>query len=152
MIVDDDKALVKTPQPASNPLALGDSGGQAPFWCSWRTTTADDKQRLLAALHGTVEPLADSLGEPFDVEHVLTQAIDVVSESTGEVVPSIRVVLIGPDGTMKGCVSEYAWKSLQSIGSAALFGPPPWKPPLRLVCVQHTSSRKRKFYNLEIAK
>jgi hypothetical protein len=142
--------LAKIEKPITNELALGDAGGPAPFWCSWRTSTAVDKARLLKAMHGKVDSLADILDETIEVRHVLTQRIEVVSQETGEVVPSIRIVLIGPKDELYGCVSEYAWKSLQSIGSPQLFGPPPWEPPLRLKCVQYTSSRKRKFYNLEV--
>lgn len=146
----DENALAKLGDSKPNELALGGAGAVAPYWCSWRATTDADKQKLLHALHGKVESLAEKLGEPIEVTDVLTQRIDVINEATGEVVPSIRLVLIGPDGSMYSCVSEYAWSALQAIASPQLYGPPTWNPPIRLKLVQNTSTRKRKFYTLQV--
>jgi hypothetical protein len=150
MMSEPQKEPAKLEQPSAKDIALTADGKQPAIWCSWRPTTTTDKQRLLNALHGKVDNLADMLGEPIAVEHVLTQAIDLTNEETGEIVPSIRIVLISPTGEMYQCVSEYAWKALQSIASPYLYGPPPWTNGLKLRCVQHTSGRKRKYYNLEV--
>jgi hypothetical protein len=148
--MEEKREIAKVLAPELNKLALDGPSVSVPFWCSWVPKDMKDKVRLLKAMHGTVAQLADNIGKPITVRHVLAQAIDLVDEVTGECVPSIRIVLIGPDDESYSCVSEYAWKSLQSIGSPNLFGPPPWEPPLTLKCMRYTSSRKRSYFNLEV--
>lgn len=126
---------------------------------------ADDrsKRNVISTNFGNVGPRAAAFitqalaNESLDLEGVgsnvfptryyLAHVTDYVDDD-GEVIPMVRVVLIGPQMETLSFVSEGAIRSLDLIRS--LCGDGPWSPPLPISVVQVKTRRNRRTYRLVV--
>ena len=93
--------------------------------------------------------LADNLGKTFALIGWTAQAVDVVQDS-GEVSPSVRVVLMADDGTAYDCVSTGIAKALSNL--QAVFGAPSsWPEPVKVKAVEEKGRRGYRYTTLVLA-
>lgn len=111
------------------------------------TTTMDGKMALYNAMQ-TADKVDEHLNEPLHVTNVLAQSIEVVNQETGEVNPSIRVVIHAEEGDFAAASPALA----HSFGNLfAIFGSPDtWTAPITLKVVEKKSRRGYKFFDLEL--
>lgn len=112
------------------------------------TTTMDGKMALYNAMQ-TADKVDEHLNEPLHVTNVLTQAIEVANQETGEINPSTRVVIHAEEGDFASASPALA----HAFGNLiAIFGTPDkWAAPLVLKVVEKKSRRGYKFFDLELA-
>ena len=93
--------------------------------------------------------LADNLGKTFALTGWTAQAVDVVQDS-GEVSPSVRVVLMADDGTAYDCVSTGIAKALSNL-QAVLGEPSSWPEPVKVKAVEEKGRRGFRYTTLVLA-
>lgn len=105
------------------------SGGQG-MWTSLDKTKAADQAIMIRCL-GTADKRSDDvINQILNVRHILAHNVEMVNSATGEVMQSVRIVLVTTDGETIGTVSKGIYSSLQSITS--IVGVPPWENGIRL--------------------
>ena len=93
--------------------------------------------------------LADNLGKTFALTGWTAQAVDVVQDS-GELNPSVRVVLMADDGTAYDCVSTGIAKALSNL-QAVLGEPSSWPEPVKVKAVEEKGRRGFRYTTLVLA-
>ena len=93
--------------------------------------------------------LADNLGKTFALTGWTAQAVDVVQDS-GELSPSVRVVLMADDGTAYDCVSTGIAKALSNF-QAVLGEPSSWPEPVKVKAVEEKGRRGFRYTTLVLA-
>ena len=93
--------------------------------------------------------LADNLGKTFALTGWTAQAVDVVQDS-GELNPSVRVVLMADDGTAYDCVSTGIAKALSNL-QAVLGEPSSWPEPVKVKAVEEKGRRGFRYLTLVLA-
>ena len=111
------------------------------------TTSLDGKMALYNAMQ-TSDKVDDHLNEPLHVTNVLAQAIEVVSQESGELNQSTRVVIHSEEGDFAASSPTLA----RAFGNLfAIFGTPDkWDKPITLKVVEKKSRRGYKFFDLEL--
>lgn len=105
------------------------SGGQG-MWTSLDKTKPSDQAIMIKCL-GTADKRSDDvINQILNVRHILAHNVEMVNSQTGEVMQSVRIVLVTTDGETIGTVSKGIYSSLQSITS--IVGVPPWDNGIRL--------------------
>lgn len=105
------------------------SGGQG-MWTSLDKTKAADQAIMIKCL-GTADKRSDDvINQILNVRHILAHNVEMQNSQTGEVMQSVRIVLVTTDGETIGTVSKGIYSSLQSITS--IVGVPPWENGIRL--------------------
>ena len=93
--------------------------------------------------------LGDNLGKTFNLTGWTAQAVDVVQDS-GELNPSVRVVLMADDGTAYDCVSTGIAKALSNL-QAVLGEPSSWPEPVKVKAVEEKGRRGFRYTTLVLA-
>ena len=112
--------------------------------------TGDDFASKVAVISAmsNAEKLADHLGETINLRDFVIQQISLVDENTGEVVRTIRTVLIDDNGSAYAAVSDGIVSVLQNI-TGVLGMPTVWPAPLP---VQAVEERTRKGFRVTTLK
>jgi hypothetical protein len=87
-----------------------------------------------------------AVGQVIDVRHWLVHEVEFTNEETGEVVKTLRTVLVSPDGSAVAFVSQGVAGGIRQIHSE--FGLDPLDPPLRCRVEQRSTAKKRRVYVL----
>ena len=103
------------------------------FFCSIPDDgSRESKVSIYNAMNDVDENVADHLNEELLITDVIAHNIQLLDELTGELVDTVRVVLVGADGTNYQAVSKGVVSSLQKI--FGLVGQPSWKEnPIKVV-------------------
>ncbi len=124
-------------------------GQPTKLWASLDTSTEEGKINLIKAL-GNADYSAEDLAKvPFPTENIVVHQVNIETED-GETIEANRTVLIGPDGQTASFVSQGVISSLRNI--FAVFGLPPWKPPLALSVKEVRTRKGWKTLNLIVNK
>lgn len=120
------KELAVRPAVLASDLGNGSSG----LWTSLDRSNPEHQGIMVRCL-GTADKRSDDvLNTILTIKHVLAHNVDLVDSSTGEVTPSVRIVLVTMEGETIGTVSKGIFSSLQSITS--IVGLPPYESGLRV--------------------
>lgn len=94
--------------------------------CSIDHASADPQVRKIIynALNNPTHKIADFINKTINVENVLIENVDLVSQETGQITSVPRVVLISPDGESYVATSKGVFTSIRNAYAA--FGPAPW--------------------------
>lgn len=98
-------------------------------YCSLSPADENEKKILYQAMNSPDHRIADMINMEIEVQDVYCEAIDIVNDETGEVVPSARIVLISPNGESYQAVSMGIYNSIKK--AISVFGPPSWATPLK---------------------
>lgn len=82
----------------------------------------------------------DVINQEIAISDVLLQVIELVDTKTGEIGEHVRSVLISPQGETFGFVSKGVYSCVK--GMAAVYGYPPWQPPIKLKVIQRATRNK----------
>lgn len=127
---------------------LDPNKGRVSHWTSMPQDTMTDKVRVYRALQGDAKPLDSFIGKVIEVENVVVHPVDLTDPITGEVKTGARIVLIAPNGTMVGCVSNGVFDSIKKLG--ATFGPLPWTDGMLVKPAIVKTRRGFRTYQLEL--
>lgn len=101
------------------------------MWTSLDRSNPKDQPIMIRCL-GTADKRSDDvLNTVLTIKHVLAHNVDLTDSATGEVTPSVRIVLVTMEGETIGTVSKGIFSSLQSITS--IVGQPPWVNGIQLM-------------------
>jgi hypothetical protein len=95
-------------------------------------------------------PLADVIGKPIALKHLIAHRVSLANPETGEVKDAMRLILVDSKGAAYHCVSEGVLTSLKMI-TAVLDRKPPFDPPLNVIAVQKQTKGGRRIYKLSLA-
>lgn len=103
------------------------------FWSSLDPKQKEHQLLIFTAREGQSVNVGDQIGKTIRIQHMLIHACTWTAKD-GEVIDGTRVVLIDPNGTCYGSVSEGILRSVKLIGQ--VFGPPPYQPPFECEVIQ----------------
>lgn len=126
------------------------TNAEASFFCSIK---ADGTRKSAIAIYNAInnkgESLDDHMGKVLEIVHVAAHPVSLTDEKTGEVVDTIRTVLVDKNGVNYDAVSEGVASSLQKI--FAIVGMPPWiDEPLKIKVVQQKTRAGYKTNTIEL--
>lgn len=122
---------------------------QKDIWTSVDISTWDGKAAVLYAITTTDRQCEDSDGETFDIKHVVCSPDEIEDRRTGETTRVVRTTLIDPEGNTMGTCSYWFWKALGQ--AMAMFGKPPYDPPLKIMILKKVASRSgQEFLTLKV--
>ena len=127
--------------------SLTDASGT--FKATFDTSTEAGQDMAFSALSDSV-PLNEHLGEVINLVHFVGQAVTVTNETTGELVNTVRTVLIDDKGNNYSAVSDQLLKSLSTM--VGIYGiPAEWKSPKAIVVTEQRSGNGRRFFSVRPA-
>lgn len=86
------------------------------FYCSMQDDgTRKSKVKIYNAINSSEKSLSDMIGKRIDVVDVVAYPVQLTDEETGEVIDTIRTVLIDKDGVGYNAVSSGITNSLNKI-------------------------------------
>jgi len=132
----------------SQSAAVGFFGGKN--FGLWTSLPVDDKIAIAQAMGDADYNLrdyfkADPFAKPVKMVNALAHNVQLVNDD-GELIDASRVVIIDENGKTYSTVADGARSSLGNI--FAIFGLPPYNPPLSIVAKEVLT--RRKFYTLNI--
>lgn len=107
-----------------------------------------DKIMLANCLVGEDAKIKDFDGKEVAVINYVLHRIDLADQTTGEVKPSLRLVLIAHDASRYSCGSDGVLNALR--GLIAAFGPAPWLEPIRIKPRSGKSRGGRNYLSFDI--
>lgn len=110
------------------------TGRELQVFSSIDTTTAEGKIAAFNAMNDNAGNLTDHKGETFTITDVVAFPVEFLSDETGEVVQTIRVVLIDDQGAAWGTVAKGIASSVKNM--IGTFGPAPWNPGIKVSPVE----------------
>lgn len=87
--------------------------------------TRKSKVAIYNAINSSDTALNDMVGKPLEIVDVVAHPITITDEETGEIIETVRTVLIDKNGKCYHAVSAGILNSLQKIFS--IIGMPSWK-------------------------
>lgn len=110
-------------------------------------TDFDSRRKIFSAVNDA-KPVSDLQGKSFVIADLVIEATEFVNEKTGEVEPSVRTILITPDGdayqTFSGPVFNAAKRLLGLLGE-----PETWPEPVKVRVTEEGKGTNR-FYKLTL--
>lgn len=119
------------------------------FFCSIEDDgSREAKIKVYNAINSKGISLDDTKGTVLEIVDVACHPVTLVDENTGEVVQTLRTILIDKDGNNFDAVSQGVVSSLQKI--FAIVGHPTYNPPLKLKVVEQKTRKGFKTKTLEL--
>lgn len=125
--------------------SLNNGGG---IISTFKGDTLDERKATLSAVTNS-EPISDHLGETIQLAHVVTQAVTISDEKTGEVTDAVRIILIDSSGGAYAAVSEGLFGSLRDV-FGIMGHPSEWVEPLPVRVVEKKGRSGFRFMKLEL--
>lgn len=113
------------------------------------TSTAAGKAKLYNALQSS-ERISDHLGEVIHATNVIAQRVQVQNDETGEVNDTVRIIIVGDDGTSYAATSPTLASAFNTL--FGVFGTPDnWEQPLPIEITEEKSRKGYRFFSVKIA-
>lgn len=107
-------------------------GSQSVSYCSLVAKNEEEKIALYNAVNSPEKKLKDCINMELPIRHIYAETCKFLSKETGELIPGVRLVLIGSDGVTYSSCSKGVFNSLTKIFK--LFGEPKaWKNPITII-------------------
>lgn len=108
-----------------------------------------DHQRLIVKALGIADKrVEDVLRQKIIVAHIVAHNISPVDPATGEIVQTVRIVFVSPDGSTIAGSGKGIYNSLRNIIN--IMGSPPWVPGLEIMINPVTTRLGRRTYTIEL--
>lgn len=127
---------------------VGLAEGRVDLYTSLKADTFEGKLELLGAVTDAAK-IADSINVPFNLRHIVIQAVDLVDEAKGEIVTAPRVVLIDDEGVARYGISEGLYRSVSTY-IKLLGDPDTWPEPLKVI-VKREGTGTRQYFTMILA-
>lgn len=110
------------------------------FFCSIEDDgSKKSKIAIYNAINSAEKSIADMIGKTIEIADVVAHPITITDEQTGEIVETLRTVIIDKNGVAYQAVSGGINNSLQKLFS--IFGMPSWKKDPVKVEVKQVATR-----------
>ena len=118
-------------------------------YCSFNANTREGKVALYTAMNNPTFRVEEKLNCTIALKDIYAEAVQFVSDKTGEVIDSVRIVLIDAEGNSYGCCSKGMFSALKKL--IHVFGAPTWEEPI-LVQPYQTPTRNgiNKIFTLRV--
>ena len=107
------------------------------FFCTMSVEDEKGKYNLYKVMNNPDYRTSDCINQKIKIRDVYCEAVDCVSEQTGEVTTCPRVVLIDMNGKSYVSVSFGIYNSLRKL--FAIFGAPTWENGVEVTVKQKTN-------------
>lgn len=113
--------------------------GASQMYCSIRDDgTMKSKARIFNSINSPDKRVSDCIGETINLANIVAHPIQLVDENSGELVETMRMVLIAEDGTSYEAVSTGIVNAVARI--LQIFGQPQtWSGPIKVKPVQKST-------------
>lgn len=91
--------------------------------------TRETKGKIYKALNNSEGSFAE-LEEAIEVQDIMAHNVVLLDEQTGELIETVRVVLVTPEGKGYHAVSQGVMSSVQKI--VGMYGAAPWVPHIKM--------------------
>lgn len=110
--------------------------GQSQMYCSIRDDgTMESKARIFNSINSPDKRISDCIGEVINLANIVAHPIQLVDENSGELIETMRMVLVDDKGTSYEAVSTGIVNAVARI--LQIFGQPEtWTAPIRVKPVQ----------------
>lgn len=110
--------------------------GQSQMYCSIRDDgTMKSKARIFNSINSPDKRISDCIGEVIALRNIVAHPIQLVDENSGELVETMRMVLVDDKGTSYEAVSTGIVNAVARI--LQIFGQPDtWQAPIKVKPVQ----------------
>lgn len=110
--------------------------GQSQMYCSIRDDgTMESKARIFNSINSPDKRISDCIGEVISLANIVAHPIQLVDEDSGELVETMRMVLVDDKGTSYEAVSTGLVNAVARI--LQIFGQPDtWQAPIKVKPVQ----------------
>lgn len=134
----------------SNSLEVFNAPDNALFTSIVDDGMIETKVKIFNAINASTNHLSDFIGEIIEVVDVIAHPVELVDETTGELVQVVRIILIDKDGVSYDAVSQGVASALSKIFQ--LIGKPPWSDnPLKMKIKQvKTRNGNNKVNTIEL--
>lgn len=118
-------------------------------YCSFKADTSEGKVALYTAMNNPTYRVEEKLNCNIALKDIYAEAVQFVSDKTGEITDSVRIVLIDAEGNSYGCCSKGMFSAIKKL--IQVFGAPTWEEPI-LVQPYQTPTRNgnNKIFTLRI--
>lgn len=127
---------------------VGLSEGRQDLYSSLKSDTFEGRLELLGAVTGALK-IADHVNVPFNLKHVVIQAVELAEEMTGKLVTVPRVVLVDDEGNAFYGISDGLYRSVTTY-IKLLGDPDTWPEPIRVV-VKREGPATRSYFTMTLA-
>ena len=110
--------------------------------------TRESRAKIYNAVNKAEEKVDDHKGEVLQLVDVVAHPITLTDENTGELVDTVRTVLIMEDGKSYEAVSQGIVSSLSKL--FAVVGKPTYNPPLAIKIVEQKTRKGFKTNTIEL--
>ena len=134
----------------SNSLEVFNAPENALFSSIVDDGTMETKVKIFNAINAPTYHLSDYIGQIIEVVDVIAHPVELADETTGELVQTVRTILIDKDGNSYDAVSQGVASALSKIFQ--LLGKPPWiDNPLKMKIKQvKTRNGNNKVNTIEL--
>ena len=110
--------------------------GQSQMYCSIRDDgTMQSKARIFNSINSPDKRISDCIGETISLANIVAHPIQLVDENSGELIETMRMVLVDDQGTSYEAVSNGLVNAVARI--LQIFGQPDtWTAPIKVKPVQ----------------
>lgn len=110
--------------------------GQSQMYCSIRDDgTMQSKARIFNSINSPDKRISDCIGETISLANIVAHPIQLVDENSGELIETMRMVLVDEKGTSYEAVSSGIVNAVARI--LQIFGQPDtWATPIKVKPVQ----------------
>ena len=110
--------------------------GQSQMYCSIRDDgTMKSKARIFNSINSPDKRISDCIGETISLANIVAHPIQLVDENSGELIETMRMVLVDDQGTSYEAVSTGIVNAVARI--LQIFGQPDtWTAPIKVKPVQ----------------
>lgn len=118
----------------------------------WTSFVKGDRSQMLVMGKALTNPdveLAEYIDKPIQLVHLLLHKCNTVNKQTGEIEEFVRSVLIDADGVSYATGSDVVSRTLAQF--VAMFGLPPYNPPLPVKVLKVKSSSVGHYFKLVLA-
>lgn len=118
-------------------------------YCSFNADAPEGKVALYTAMNNPTFRIEEKLNCTIALKDIYAEAVQFVSDKTGEVTDAVRIVLIDAEGNSYGCCSKGMFSAIKKL--IQVFGAPTWEEPI-LVQPYQTPTRNgnNKIFTLRV--
>lgn len=121
---------------------------KAAEYCSFVADTQEKKALLFTAMNNPTYRIEEKLNTTIELTDVYAEAVQFIGDG-GEILDSVRIVLIDVNGESYGCCSVGMFSALKKL--MRVFGEPTWEEPIKVQPYQTpTRNGKNKIFTLRL--
>lgn len=100
-------------------------------YCSFPMNTIEEKKKAFSIISNPEKRLSDMINKKIRMKDLFAEQVEITDENTGEIINTVRMVIVDDKGVGYACVSKGVFNSMSRL--IGLIGhPSEWKEPLTI--------------------